>query len=200
MGSRYEKDQVVKIINSVIEKVGKSGDVSKDVIYGELAQLRGIIEDLKANIGMVAPADITGKHIPTATDELDAVVSATADATGQIMDACEAIENEAGAIGGEKADAITAHVTRIYEACSFQDITGQRIKKVVSALHAIDTKVGAIMNIMGDDGAASGTQSAEDDQGERFVLPEEKGLLNGPQMPASAITQADIDKLLEDFD
>ena len=32
-------------------------------------------------------------------------------------------------------------VTRIYEACSFQDITGQRIGKVVTALKAIEGRV-----------------------------------------------------------
>ena len=41
--------------------------------------------------------------------------------------------------------------TRIYEACSFQDITGQRITKVVKALHGIEEKVDAFVAAFGDE-------------------------------------------------
>ena len=40
-------------------------------------------------------------------------------------------------------------VTRIYEACSFQDITGQRITKVVTTLKVIEEKVAHIISTFG---------------------------------------------------
>lgn len=197
MEQTYEKDKVVKIINSVIEKVGLSKDLSKDLIFRELSDLRSIIEEARASIGTVGATDITGKHIPTATDELDAVVLATADATGQIMDACEVIENIAASLADDVSNDITAHVTKIYESCSFQDITGQRIKKVVGALKAIEEKVQALLNVIGDTAKSAGSGSTESDHSKPF---DEKALLNGPQLPGGAISQDDIDKLLESFD
>jgi len=184
----YQKDKVVKIINSVIEKVSQSKERESDVVYGQLKELQAIIEQSKADIGLTRPSDIRDKHIPTATDELDAIIEATAAATGSIMDACEAIEaspNFDAAIGES--------VTKIYEACTFQDITGQRITKVVKTLKTIEEKVEALMHILGDENAAAG--GADDD-----TRTGDAALLNGPQMAGQAISQEEIDRLLGDFD
>lgn len=189
----YGRDQVVKIINSVLTKVDSANDFSRESIFQEMQELMKIIEDARKEISFARAGDITDKHIPTATDELDAVVQATADATGRIMDACDEIQNQAATVGGAASDAIVGAVTNIYEACSFQDITGQRITKVVNTLKAIEEKVERLVNVLSQGVTTSG-------------LPQEQGptgdaaLLNGPQMPDKAISQADIDKLLAQFD
>ena len=72
---------------------------------------------------------------------------------------------------------------RIYEACSFQDITGQRIAKIVATLQTIEARVGDLHDAFGRPRTPRG------------VLPG-RGLLNGPQLPAAAMEQADIDRLL----
>ena len=79
--------------------------------------------------------------------------------------------------------------TRIYEACSFQDITGQRITKVVATLKTIDAKVAQIV------GAFSGRRTDE-----APAVPVLAMLENGPQLPGQAMDQSDIDKLLASFD
>ncbi len=193
MSHAYKKDDVLKIINSVIEKVGKGGDTSKDSIYRELSELQTIIQETRQGMAVPEASDITDTHIPVATDELDAVIESTAEATGAIMDACEMIEERAAQIGGEQGDAISAQITKIYEACSFQDITGQRITKVVGALKSIEIKVGALMGALeqGTQGQAPPAEPVKDEG--------EASLLNGPQLPGGGISQADIDKLLEDF-
>lgn len=184
----YGRDQVIKIINSVLARVEPPRQDQLSGIYAELKELKRIIEDARAEIGAVGAAEISEKHIPTATDELDAVVAATADATGRIMDSCEVIESGAAAIGGEAGDIMAGEVTKIYEACSFQDITGQRIKKVVGTMRTIEEKVGRLVAALGGE-APSG--SGEEDA----RTPEEK-LLNGPQLPGNAISQDEIDRLL----
>ena len=81
--------------------------------------------------------------------------------------------------------------TRIYEACSFQDITGQRITKVVNTLKTIEAKVGQIVFMFGDAGGEGAAAAGRSD---------EAALLNGPQLPAAAMDQSDIDKLLASFE
>src|SRR5262245_35153704 len=77
---------------------------------------------------------------PRATRELGAVVDGTERATLQILDAAEIIEEAAKLLaasvkqGQERALAqdIQDHVLRIFEACNFQDLSGQRITKVLA--------------------------------------------------------------------
>jgi chemotaxis protein CheZ len=138
--------------------------------------------------------DISGTHIPIATDELDAVVAATEAATGTIMDSCDAVTEYAENLDSAHKDFLVSEVTKILEACSFQDITGQRITKVVKSLKAIDEKVTLLMDVLKDKLPTSVEPETVED-----TRTGDARLLNGPQMPDKAISQADIDKLLEDL-
>ena len=190
----FEREQVVKIINSVISKVENTGGARLS-IFTELKDLQRIIDEARREIGNARVSEIGGKHIPTATDELDAVVEATADATGKIMDACDVINEKAAEAGGEAGDAISAEVIKVYEACSFQDITGQRITKVVTTMKTIEDKVDRLLKSLGETLPIEETQAEEED-----ARSEDEKLMNGPQMDDQAISQDEIDKLLASFD
>ena len=95
----------------------------------------------KAEIAALRVDDITDNHIPFATDELDAIVEHTATATNAILKAARRWMRLRGSVTGEPAARLQDATTRIYEACSFQDITGQRITKVVATLKTIEAKV-----------------------------------------------------------
>lgn len=185
----FEKDQVVKIINSVLDKVENKSEISTEAIYEELSSLKKVIDDARAELGASRAGDIQGEFIPTATDELDAVVEATAEATSGIMDACEAIQKTGADIGAPHQEAIETDVTKIYEACTFQDITGQRITKVIKTLKQIDEKVSALLGVMGE---ALPEGKAEE-------ISEDESLMNGPQMKGQGVSQEEIDKMLEDL-
>ncbi len=194
----YERDEVVRIIDSVIEKVRAGEDVSRSAIFRELEDLKKLIEDARREISAVGAGDIQDKHIPTATDELDAVIGATEEATGIIMDSCEAIQKQMSQMEAAAVAAIEAAVTRIFEACSFQDITGQRITKVVKTLKQIEEKVSSVLGVLGK--GMPGSVGAP-------LLPAVPGcaatpvsLLNGPQMPDKAARQEEIDRILAEFD
>ena len=149
----------------------------------------------KSEIAALRVDDINHSHIPAATDELDAVVEHTAEATNEILDSCETLEALQATLSGEAAETVAAAVTRIYEACSFQDITGQRIGKVVSALKAIERRVAAVTATFGRAGGEEPAVEPEADgrtEGER--------LANGPQLPTAASSQAEVDRLLASFD
>jgi chemotaxis protein CheZ len=151
----------------------------------------------KSEIAALRVDDINASHIPTATDELDAVVEHTATATNEILDSCETLEGLQGFLSGPQAEALAGAVTRIYEACSFQDITGQRIGKVVSALKAIERRVAAVTHAFGRQGEAGPAAAA--DPG---ASPQTEGqkLANGPQLPGGGTSQQEIDRLLASFD
>ncbi len=192
---KYGRGQVIEIINSVVNKIDTGND--RREVFLHLAELAQIIDSLKKEISLQRPDHVKNSHIPEATDELDAVVTATAEATNTIMTVCEDIQELAAKADPEIRDAINAKTGEIFEACSFQDITGQRIRKVVSTLAVIEEKIDSIMSTLSDKvGVAMSGEKLE----KVVSVEDEKSLLNGPQMADKAITQADIDKLLAEFD
>lgn len=191
----YERDKVIKIISSVIQKVEDAEELSREQLYKELSELHDIIEEARCELSDFVPAEIGDKYVPDASEELDAIITATEEATTTIMDACEVIENVCETIDPDVSEAMLEEVTKIYEACSFQDITGQRITKVAYALTQIDKKVNGILKII----SSKLPGIKERDEGE-VTATDDSDLLNGPQLPDNAISQDDIDKLLAEFD
>ncbi len=164
-----------------------AAEVRDVTLLAEIEDLARTIATTRAELQRLDAGPFIAGHIPAATDELDAVVAHTASATNVILEACEQLE--AATSNGQVIDAETLGraTTSIFEACSFQDITGQRIKKVVGTLQAIEQKVGEMLKLFG--------------QGEEISVEpvSEESLTNGPQLPGKAMGQSDIDALLADF-
>jgi chemotaxis protein CheZ len=78
--------------------------------------------------------------------ELEAVVQATESAANQIMEAAEAIGSWLQA-GGDPAalPAVTQQVNVIFEACTFQDLTGQRIRRAIEHLQQVETMLSGMI-------------------------------------------------------
>lgn len=184
----YSRKEVVDIIRSVLGTIDKSSPPAAK-LHQELSTLVTYIENMRSELAQLRSSEISNEHIPSASDELDAVVGETANATGAIMDACDKISVIAGALPAPTNDELTGIVTSIYEACTFQDITGQRITKVVKTLKHIEAKVGEIIGAYSQRGVQPPAVSKDD----------ANSLLNGPQMKGAASTQEDIDKLLASF-
>jgi len=187
-----EPEWVADVVRAVMAAVrGEVGETERGLL-AEVEELGRTIANAKAEIAALGVDDITACDIPFATDELDAIVAHTASATNAILESCETLDAVAAELDGPGAARLQDATTHIYEACSFQDITGQRITKVVTALKAIEQKVAQIVETFGARRAAP-PRDAEAPTGEA-------ALLNGPQLPAAAMDQSDIDQLLASFD
>jgi chemotaxis protein CheZ len=172
-----------------------SGEMT--VLKTELRALAYCIDQTKMEIASLRSDEDSGQ-LDNVTLELDAVVTATEDATQRILDATERIDVLARELNAHAnngyaqrlIDDIAENTTLIFEACNFQDITGQRISKVVRTLEYIDGRIAAMINILGID-AMSGLAPRRLDQSQD----PEAHLLNGPQLGQNGISQADIDRL-----
>ncbi|MBR0674491.1 protein phosphatase CheZ [Neoroseomonas soli] len=192
-GSPPEDDRIEAAVRAVLVSMAGDLTVKEATLLAELEGLGRTIARAKAEIAQLSVDDITGAHIPSATDELDAIVDHTAQATNEILDCCEVLERLQAEVPEAAATALQGAVTRIYEACSFQDITGQRIGKVVAALKAIEQRVeAAVANASGRSAPVPAAAAAARTEGEE--------LANGPQLPGGATSQAEIDRLLASFD
>lgn len=188
------RDEIEKVVQSVVATLRGDMTAQELSLYAELEGLSRFIRHAKAEIAALRPDEIQDKHLPTAADELDAIVGSTEQATHVILDSVEKIEKASAGLQGEPKDAIGNAITNIYEACNFQDITGQRINKVVRTLKQIEDKVAGLVKAFGDEieRAAGAAQAHAEPAAEADA---DKALLNGPQLPGNANTQADIDAL-----
>jgi chemotaxis protein CheZ len=176
------------VVTAVIDTMAERLSPTEHMLLEEIAGLGRIIDQAKAEVAGVSVESIRGSHIPTATGELGAIVEHTALATNCILESCEMLDKLSSDLSSEHSRILQAAVTQIYEACSFQDITGQRITKVVKALQAIEGKV---LELAG--GQSTGVVMHLD------VSSPEGCIMHGPALPAEAMDQDDIDKLLADF-
>lgn len=191
-----EEERIQEAVRAVL--ISMAGDLTakEAALIAELEALGRTIARAKSEIAQLSVDDITGAHIPSATDELDAIVEHTAQATNEILDCCETLERLQAEVPAEAAAALQGAVTRIYEACSFQDITGQRISKIVAALKAIESRVeSAVAHVAGRAPPAPVVAPAV-----AVARTEGQELANGPQLPGGATSQEEIDRLLASFD
>lgn len=178
-------------------------------LYQQLKRLSTFIEKTREEISVLRPDDVKAQFLPRATDELDAIVAATADATNRIMDAVEKIESVTATLKDDRASTLQAAVTAIYEACSFQDITGQRITKVVRTLKVIEERIDRMIAAGSDSaapmhevspatGEAASQAQSQDDIDALFAdqAARDQNLLNGPALPGQGVSQAEIDAML----
>lgn len=188
-------EAVAEIVYEVLGTM--HGDISgpEAALLAEVEQIGRTIAAAKREIAALRVEDIKVAFIPSATDELDAIVEATAKATHEILDSCETLESVLPALQGAHAEAAQSAVTRIYEACSFQDITGQRITKVVRTLKSIEERIERIVSTFSE-----GLPATDAAPVSRPPADPEMSLLNGPQLPGNGVDQAEIDRLLASLD
>ena len=134
--------------------------------------------------------------------ELDAVITGTEQATQNILKSAEDIDQIAttlssllkGGYAQGLAQDMRDHVVRIFEACNFQDLTGQRIGKVVATLKFIEDHINRMLEIWRSiEHVAPSAPAAP-----CAVSPESK-FLNGPKLaddPGHS-SQADIDVIFD---
>jgi chemotaxis protein CheZ len=139
------------------------------------------------------------EQISAFSDEFDAIVAATAESADGIMEAAESIGEVAAKVGEKESQILESAVTAIFESCSFQDITGQRIANLRTKVEFIEHKMLGVLAAMGDPDAerrfAEGEMARTENVGR-----EDDDLLNGPQLEGDGVSQEEIDKLLASFD
>lgn len=164
----------------------------------ELDVIGEAIKQTKEEIVTLQDQGFDSSRITRVANELEAVVKGTEQATNQILKSAEDIDEAARTLSAllknnyekDLVQDIQDRVTHVFEACNFQDLTGQRISKVVSTLAMVEDHLARMMEIWNviERFDADTVQSASSNL---------EGLLNGPKLDGDAghTSQDDIDKL-----
>jgi len=172
-------------LNRVIGELRALKAPHKNTLVNVLEYLSDHIRLTRSEIGALKSGGGNAQMFSTTTDELEEIVTETARATNRIMDAAESVEKVAAGLEPAQANALMDAVTNIYEASAFQDITGQRITKIVRALQSLEEKLASLTSAFGPLEETPAQAKPEGDA----------ALLNGPQLEKTAASQTDIDAL-----
>ena len=172
------------------QRSGSARPLDPQDVVRELAAVADYIAHIKREIGALRANELYRDRIPTAHRELGGVVSATASATHTIMSAAEEILGSDEASLERYRERVESKLLEIFEACAFQDITGQRINRVVDSLAHLEKRLERFTDAVKVRDAATLEVDETLHQARREVL-----LLNGPAAEGQGIAQDDIDKM-----
>ena len=212
-GHHQAHDEIMSELRALRTLVKPSEQVTQQMIdaykaqIAEAAKLKGeldLIQDAiirtKQEIATVHVTGFEGPEMVRVTNELDAIVGGTESATDTILSNAEEIDQLASTLAARLKDEqnqqlvqdMQERVIKIFEACNFQDLTGQRITKVVGTLKFIETHIVRMMEIWG------GLDAFKDIEAEKLAEREgDAKLLNGPKIAGETghASQDDIDAL-----
>jgi chemotaxis protein CheZ len=168
----------------------------------ELDLIHDAINRTKREIAVLHGKSFNGEEMAKVNGELGAVVGGTEQATQQILEAAEAIDQAASALSKNTSpdqqkllsEEIQERVVSIFEACNFQDLTGQRISKVMATMKFIENHINVMMDIWGGVDAIKSHAPTLVDTREGDAR-----LLNGPKTEGDVghASQDDIDALFD---
>jgi chemotaxis regulatin CheY-phosphate phosphatase CheZ len=169
---------------------------SMDVLRRELETMAASIAQTRKEIASIKPEGPGNNRIVTATEELDHVVKSTEKAAAEILSSAERVlaiaqEFKDKGINDPLCNELEEQGTTLLMACSFQDLTGQRMTKVVNTLRYLETRVNAMIEIWGIT-----AQDAEKIVQQHIESKPDGHLLNGPAKDGEGVAQDDIDRLL----
>lgn len=177
----------------------------------ELDLIHEAIRRTKQDIGGFDGSTFIGPQMARVGRELDAVIAGTEQATQSILKSAEDIDQIANTLtsmikGSYELGLVQDlrdHVVRIFEASNFQDLTGQRIGKVIATLKFIEDHINRMQEIWASiEGAASPAPAGSAELAAKKARPAvpDAALLNGPKLAGDSghASQADIDILFSD--
>lgn len=125
-------DRRIAELSAEVDAHVQLSDMSEERISRELQR----VHDTVAGLVAVPASQTRNSGI-----ELEAVVQATEAAANTILEAAEEIQAwiDSGNVDTNALPNLTQKVNAIFEACSFQDVTGQRIRRAIQHLQQVET-------------------------------------------------------------
>lgn len=187
-GDDVSLEDVMRLAEVMAESFQSFFKTLDSSIYTELGEMAREIAGMKTELSELRLADVRNDKIPSAGRELDAIVEATEEATNTIMSAAEEIMGADPSDHQAFVDLVNERIMAIFEACSFQDITGQRISKVVTTLNHLDSRITTLVNRLRLMKIEDAPVKETDEERRKREL-----ILHGPQLKGEGVSQNDVD-------
>lgn len=159
----------------------------KQAIYNQIEMILAQFVSLKRDISNISDEILDDNFIPDIAMNLRSVVIQTEKSVTGILD----VSDEISALSSKIEDAsireeLLIKSTKILELCNFQDLTGQRIQKIVHHLTEIESIMYKMLHALRPDMKLRSRHKSQQEK-----------LLNGPQKEEHTPSQNDIDCLFD---
>jgi chemotaxis protein CheZ len=179
-----------------------NGTAEESRLKRELVGLFGHLNKLRRELASLHGGE--EHNFISMSETLDDIVKNTENASNTILESMESIDETLGTLRTNSDPAVLAacnsindRVNEVFEACSFQDLTGQRISRLVKGLGFIEERVNAMIRVWGRDEISKVIDEVKQEQTEKSG---DQALLHGPQSESKAIDQSEVDKLFSQDD
>lgn len=159
----------------------------------ELKTIVQSIDSAKHEIASIRPKELTEHELPDATNSLDIIIQTSEEACGNILSCAEELMEISEYVPAKLQERLTAISTKLFESSNFDDLNGQRVRKVIKTIRTIEDKLKGLLDIYGE----AYETMAPDEPAQSKTKEEE--LMNGPQDTGEATSQEEIDKILNGF-
>ena len=189
----------LKALHAETRRRAGNGVPDPHELMHELTLIRDAIIRDKRDLAALLGAPGGERRMMRAAEELGATIGGIENATQRILMETEIIDESARALSSSLkkeyelglAQDIQDSVVRVYEACNFQDLAGQRIGKVMATLQFIEEHVSGMIMRWG------GVDQSGKSEGASAAPSPERQLVNGPRLAYDAghVNQHDIDAM-----
>lgn len=176
------KGQQIKELASEIADALLNSDTT---LAQEIKNISLYMDQTKKEIQALRPKELKEDKIPDATNVLDVIIKTNEEACAQILEAAESLAEIAEHTPSKLRERLMEISTNLFEASTFDDLNGQRIRKVIKTFNEIDLRLERLLTAL---------NIVEHDHDKNS--PKEVNLMEGPQAPEEATSQAEIDRLL----
>jgi chemotaxis protein CheZ len=202
-GIIFDNSEVLAAIARLEEKLTRSVELVPEVenLQVEISEIAGRIKATKVEMAALRHPLESENKFKSAAEDLSAIVGATERATTQIIDSVEKIDEIAHELQTTTDDAyikgrlaaVNEAIMDVYQACNFQDLTGQKIRKVVNTLAFIEERIESMVAMWNAAELAALPMAPDLHRTDGDVV------LHGPDLaPVSSVSsQADIDALFD---
>jgi len=178
------------------QAVGGQGIKNPAPAAGLTAEVSALRDIVASNRRLLLDLVHDGKNrrMARAAGELASAVESMESATQKVLASAEAIDDCARTLVSVLTDEyhqglaqdIQDHIVRVYEACNFQDLTGQRIEKVIATLVMVEEQLAIAIERSNSGDTPVRSSGAAQSANE---------LLNGPRLDGESghASQQDID-------
>jgi chemotaxis protein CheZ len=177
----------------------EAADASVHELESELALFRETMARTKEDLTILL-GDSKNRRMTRAAGELGAAIEAMEIATKNILGASEGIDDGARSLVAALkqdherglAQDIQEQTVKIFEACNFQDLAGQRMTKVIAVLTLVEEKAAAMLERCAHLSLQAAAAAARSVAG--------NSLVNGPKLDGDDghAGQADIDAMFDE--
>ncbi|NCP61937.1 MAG: protein phosphatase CheZ [Alphaproteobacteria bacterium] len=178
-----------KVAQEIVKELG-----NKDSQF--LAELKNIVKSIdtaKDEISAIRPKELAEKDLPDAANSLDIIIQTSEEACSNILACGEELMEIAEFVPSKLNERLMEISTKLFESSNFDDLNGQRIRKVIKILHDLENR---LKNLLAAYGESYETVAAKTDEKKKTA---DEELLNGPQDAEEAASQDEIDAILNGF-